>query len=213
MKEDIINSYRRLSLGKYMDILAISRDESLEEIERQIKIICILSDKTEDEISDMPIEDYKAMVIESSFLGHQFEPDKRLANTYTIGAFTLVPVLDFRKVTTAQYIDFQSFHKAGFETHLAEIISCLLVPKGKRYSQDYDIIELQSAIRENLSVADALTLYAFFLLSSRQSIKDMITYLRTEAEKVKDKNRKELLMKQISQQEILLRTDGVGLPM
>ena len=137
----------------------------------------------------------------------------RLADSYRIGKFELIPVIDMRKVITAQYIDFQSFHQAGFEEHFVEILSCLLVPKGKKYNQDYDIIEVQDAIRRDLNVHDAASLYAFFIFSCRESIKDMLTFSLQETQKIEDKEKREKIQRQIEDQIRLLMTSGVGSPM
>ena len=48
---DIIDSFNRLPIGKYMEIQAIAKDESLEEIERQAQILSVLTGETEDEIA------------------------------------------------------------------------------------------------------------------------------------------------------------------
>ena len=114
---------------------------------------------------------------------------------------------------TAQYIDFQSFHQAGFEDHFVEILSCLLIPKGMKYNQDYDIIEVQDAIRKYLNVHDAASLYAFFIFSYRESIKDMLTFSLQEIQKIKDKEKREKIQGQIKDQIHLLVTNGVGSPM
>ena len=144
----IIQSYRELPIGDYQDILALCKDESLEELDRQVKILSILTKVDEDTLLNLPIQEFKVLTSRMGFLEKDL-PTKvtRLADSYKIGKFELVPVTDMRKVITAQYIDFQSFHQAGFEDHFVEILSCLLVPKGKKYNQDYDIIEVQDAIR------------------------------------------------------------------
>lgn len=223
MKEDItiIDNYHKLMLGDHRQILNICKDESLEEIDKQVRIISILAGKSEDEILHLPIPEYKALVAKSRFLQEPMPDTSRIASKYNIGKFELVPVKDYRKITTAQYIDFQSFHQAGMEDHIVEILSCLLVPDGtyvdaegrtRRYSynEGYDIFEVQNAIRDNLSVADGLSLYAFFLISSQDLIKDMLTYSRKEAKRLKDKTKREEILKQIEQQEELLRINGVG---
>ena len=40
---DIIDNYNRLTLGKYMEIQAVSNDESLEDIDKQVQILSILT--------------------------------------------------------------------------------------------------------------------------------------------------------------------------
>lgn len=210
----IIQSYRELPIGDYQDILALCKDESLEELDRQVKILSILTKMDEDTLLNLPIQEFKMLTSRMGFLEKDL-PTKvtRLEDSYKIGKFELVPVTDMRKVITAQYIDFQSFHQAGFEDHFVEILSCLLVPKGKKYNQDYDIIEVQDAIRKDLNVHDAASLYAFFIFSCRESIKDMLTFSLQETQKIKDKEKREKIQGQIKDQILLLETSGVGSPM
>lgn len=207
----IIQSYRELPIGDYQDILALCKDESLEELDRQVKILSILTKVDEDTLLNLPIQDFKVLTSRMGFLEKDL-PTKvtRLEKSYKIGNFELVPVTDMRKVITAQYIDFQSFHQAGFEDHFVEILSCLLVPKGMKYNQDYDIIEVQDAIRKDLNVHDAASLYAFFIFSCRESIKDMLTFSLQETQKIKDKEKREKIQGQIKDQIHLLVTSGVG---
>ena len=61
----MIDNYKSLPLGKYLDICQVCKDESLEEIERQVKILSILSDMSEEEILHLPIPKYKEMVVAS----------------------------------------------------------------------------------------------------------------------------------------------------
>lgn len=207
----IIDNYRDLPIGDYQDIVAICKDESLEEVDKQVKVISILTGMDENAILDLPIMEYKRLSSKLTFLEEELPGDsQRLADSYKIGKFELIPVKDMRKVNTAQYIDFQSFHQAGFEEHFVEILSCLLVPKGKKYNTDYDVIEVQDAIRRNLNVYDAMCLYAFFIVSCRESIKDILTFSLQEAKKIKDKEMREKTMRRIAEQMTLLRANGNG---
>lgn len=210
----MIDNYKLLPIGDYQEILAICKDDGLEELDRQVKILSILTKVDEDTLLNLPIQEFKVLTSRMGFLEKDL-PTKvtRLEKSYKIGKFELVPVTDMRKVITAQYIDFQSFHQAGFEDHFVEILSCLLVPKGKKYNQDYDIIEVQDAIRRNLNVHDAASLYAFFIFSCRESIKDMLTFSLQETQKIKDKEKREKIQGQIKDQIDLLVTSGVGSPM
>lgn len=215
MKEDItiIDNYKDLPLGDYQDILSLCRDESLEELDRQVKIISILTGKTEDEILNLPITDYKTLSGKIGFLEQEVNKMQRIAKCYKLTRFELIPVTDIKKVITAQYIDFQTFHQAGMEEHFVEILSCLLVPKGKKYNQDYDILEVQDAIRKELNVYDAISLYAFFMISCRESIKGMLTFSLQEAQKIPNKEQRERTISQIQEQMKLLNTIGGGLQM
>lgn len=210
MERDIIDNYHDLTIGDYQEIISIVGNDSLEEIDKQVKAMSILTGKDEDYLLHLPIYDYKCLAAKMVFLETAPEKVSRPADSYRIGKFELIPVTDIRKIITAQYIDFQTFHKAGFNEHFVEILSCLLIPKGKNYNQDYDILEVQDAIRSSLNVFDAVSLYAFFIVSCSESIKAMLTSLLQEVEKIQDK--RERMEKKMQIKALLkdLETSGVG---
>ena len=209
---DIIDNYDRLTLGQYMEIQEISRNESLEDIDRQVQIISILTGVAEDEILHLPIPEYKELVARSAFLNPENITYHPIAKKYILGGWELIPVRDFRKLETCQYIDFQSY-APDMDKYLVEFLSVILVPKGHRYNEGYDILELQKAIREEMSVSDGVSLAGFFLTLCRRSIQDSLNYSRREAMKVKDRRKREEILRRIEAQEEALGTSGDGSPM
>ena len=120
------------------------------------------------------------------------------------------PTKDFRHIITAQYIDYLSFVKDA-ERNVPQILSCFLVPKGCKYNEGYDIVEVQQAIRDCMSVADALALAAFFLRRYVDSIKVSLTFSRRLLRRLKGKE-KERLEERLEALKGLTRS-GDGLPM
>lgn len=208
----IIDNYRDLPIGMYLDICEIDRREDIEELHKQVSIISLLTGISEEEIYDLPIEEYKVLAAKTQYLRHPYDGEVLTAKTYAIDGMLLQPVEDFRKVTTAQYIDFQTFAKDA-EKNIVEIISTMLIPKGKKYNQDYDIIKLQDSLRKHLSVADALSLFAFFFVKYRQSIMDSLTYSREMAMKLRDPEKKKRTLRAIQKEEDRLLRGGDGFPM
>lgn len=205
----IIDNYRDLPIGMYLEICEISRRTDIEELHKQVSILSILTGRSEEEIYDLPIGDYKELVSKSRFLAHEYDGEVLTAKTYALEGWLLQPVEDYRKITTAQYIDFQTFIKDP-ERNIVEIISVMLIPKGKKYNQDYDIVELQNVLRRCLSVADALSLYAFFFVQFRQSIKDSLIFSKEAAMKLRDPEKRKRVLKEIQQKEEDLKMLGVG---
>lgn len=161
-RKDFIDSYRELPIGKYLDICEIDGDGNRSDLEKQVGIIAVLAGMTENEVLKLPITRYKEFVVRSRFLEVPSKEDhSHIAKSYVIGDWTLVPTRDYRKITTDQYIDFQTY-AVGWEKNLVQILSVFLVPKGKEYNEGYDVIEVQKAIRDNLSVSEVLSLSAFF---------------------------------------------------
>lgn len=203
----IIDNWRNLPVGKWLEILEFSRDENVDALEQQVKTIAILTGLTEDEVLALPIMEYKSLAGKTKFLEKEYEGKLQIAKSYGLNGMELIPVKDFSKITTAQYVDYQTFSKEG-DMYLVQTLSTLLVPKGKKYNDGYDMDAVQQAIRDNLSVADVVSLYAFFLTKWVKSIKDSQTYLDKEIKKIPNKLMREKLMKQV--QEMRSKTNGVG---
>ena len=196
----MIDNYNELSVGKYLRVLELCEDKSLDNVERQVAILSVLSGKTEDEILNLLLPEYMEMSGKLKFL--EKSPDL---------PESLVPVDDMRKMTAAQYIDFQTF-AAQDGSRTVEIISCMVVPEGMKYNDGYDIVELQNDIREMMPVADAMSLYAFFLNSQKKSISNILTFsaVATAGTKrpLKEKTR---TVRALMKAAILSRRNGTGL--
>lgn len=208
----IIDNYRKLPIGKYMDIVALCETE-MDEVERRVKIVAILTGLSEDEILNLPLPKFTEYSAAAKFLD-KLCPENLIpavSKSYPVGGFVLVPVTDMRKITTAQYIDFQTFSKDK-EKYLVEMLSCFLVPKGCDYNDGYDIADVHAAIREEMSVAEVLALLAFFFKSWFVSIRDTLSCSVREAMKIEDKETKKTMLKKIRS---LLdsKTSGDGSPM
>lgn len=204
---NMIDNYRSLPIGKYLEILELSKDESVDALTQQVKTISILTGKTEDEVLALPIMEYKELAGKTRFLEKDYDGKLQVAKSYGLAGMQLLPVKDFTKITTAQYVDFQTFSKEG-DKYVVECLSTLLVPKGKKYNDGYEITDVHRAIRENLSVADVMSLYAFFLTKYVKSIKDFQTFSVKEIQKIQNKSLQQRLMSRM--QEIHSKINGDG---
>ena len=162
----MITTFADLTLGAMLRLTAIPDD--MDALDRQVAILAVLSGCTEDEILALPLAEYSRRVAASRFLDRDL-PQRLPQRSYKCGPFTLVPVKDFKKITTAQFVDFKTFtdQAGGDERKLSaltvELLSCMLTPEGRDYCDGYDPIDVQSAIRDHLRADDAVALSAFFL--------------------------------------------------
>ena len=206
----MITSYDTLPLGIYLDICAISRDEAREDVDRQVAIIALLSGESERAILNLPIPQYQQRAAAAEFL--RAEPEKlgRPLAKYALGPWSLLPTLDPEKLTTAQYIDFQTF--AEDRDHKAvEMLSCFLVPRGCDYNDGYDVLDVHRAIRDEMSVATVLSLLAFFFKSWLVSTRDTLIYSKREARRIQDPETRKKALAEI-QARLDSLTDGDGWP-
>lgn len=207
----IIDSYADLPVGKYLDILAANARDA-DDLDKQVATIAILADVTEDDILALPLEEYADLAARSAFLRAEDKGSHAVAKSYRLGALELIPAADAGKITAGQFIDFQQLTKDdGLERNLPQILSCLLVPKGKTYGTGYDIADVQAAIRTYLSVTDALSLLAFFFASSEALLRRSLTYSEKEAKRLKDPAKKAAIQARIKAARAMLSpTAGAG---
>jgi hypothetical protein len=206
----IIDNYRKLPIGKYNEIVKLCETE-MDEVDRKVKIVGILTGLTEDEVLALPITDFTECCAKAKFIDLPCPETliPSVSKSYPVGGFNLVPVTDMRKVTTAQYIDFITFSKDK-EHNIVEMLSCFLVPKGMDYNEGYDILDVHTAIKEEMSVAEVLALLAFFFGSWTRSIHSTLSSSERMARRVKDKGKRQMMMERIA--ELRSTISGGGSP-
>ena len=206
MAKGIIDNYRDLPIGKYEEIVRLCQ-EDMTDVDRRVCIVAILTGLTEDEVLSLPLEKFTEYSAKSRFIETEC-PDNLIpgvARSYPYGGFVLIPVTDIRKITASQYIDFQTFAQDR-EKKVVELISCFLVPRGCDYNDGYDIMDVHRAIREEMSVAEALALLAFFFEGWLKSIRRTLSSSGRMAKKIKNPEmRKEMVMRI---QDLLHSLDG-----
>lgn len=196
---NIIDNYRKLPIGKYNEIVRLCETE-MDEVDRKVKIVGILTGLTEDEVLALPLTDFTECCARARFIDLPCPETliPSVSKSYPVGGFNLVPVTDMRKVTTAQYIDFLAFSKDK-EHNIVEMLSCFLVPKGMDYNDGYDILDVHTAIKEEMSVAEVLSVLAFFFGSWTRSIHSTLSSLERKTRRLKDKEAKERMMSRIAE--------------
>ena len=200
----MITSYINLTLGTYLDIDKVLRSEA-DDIDKQVSIIAILTGNTEEEILALPLTEYSALAAKTDFL-KQEAPLVTAPKRVIVGGRAYIPTEDFTKITTAQYVDFQTFSKEGVE-RLPELLAVLLIPEGHKYGQDYDFAGVVADVK-TLPLPVALALVGFFFASWSASIAASLSSLEGMKKKV-SKERREQLEKIISQTREMLA--GAGL--
>lgn len=209
MKAKIIDSYATLPLGVYLDIMALCKDKDIEESDRQVRIVSLLSGIDEDTLLRMPIADFKALSVRARFLEDEIPPQRGLtARTMRLGDMTVAVTTKVTKITTAQYIDFQTFSKDP--DRIVELIACFLIPEGCEYNEGYDIDDVYTAIREYLTVTEAHRLAAFFFSRWTRLIGSTLVYSALLTRTIKDKGTRRKMMAQIKEAWTGFRSVGDG---
>ena len=72
-----------------------------------------------------------------------------------------MPMLDFTQITVAQMMDFSVLSTDPIE-NIEKLLAIFLIPKGKKYNDGYDLMEVQKAILK-MPFNELSPLLAFFL--------------------------------------------------
>ena len=193
------NSPGDLPLAKYLKTLEIFNDESLSDLDKNIEILAIYADTTVDSILKLRpdvVEEYFAEMsnsISSYKPSNSKRPKKIKINdqVYTIN-------YNIGKLNMAQYIDFQQIIvKKNYLENLPALLSIFIIPKGHKYNDDYDIIELRNILENNITLDEALSIVFFLKTKSISLIKLKLLYyklmLKIMRWTTKDKQTKEML--------------------
>lgn len=212
----MITSYNELTVGKYQEIRKIDFDD-LDILEQQVALIAVLNDMDEEEVFDLPLEEYKELSAGLQFLNTPPQIDyKRKLKSITLKGQEYRILQDAREMTAGQYIDYQHYLGAdNFDEQLPNILTVFVLPKGKEYGEDYDIYELAQTFRKDMPIITAMEIAAFFFRVSQFSIKTSLRSLRMRLRmmmrRTKDETVKEQMREAISQLELLSNsTDSLG---
>lgn len=193
------NSPGDLQLAKYLKTLEIFNDASLSDLDKNIEILAIYADTTVDSILKLRpdvVEEYFTQMsnsISSYNPSNSKRPKKIKINdqVYTIN-------YNIGKLNMAQYIDFQQIIvKKNYLENLSALLSIFIIPKGHKYNDDYDIIELRRILENNITLDEALSIIFFSKMKSISLIKLKLLYYRSMLKimrwTTKDKQTKEML--------------------
>lgn len=214
----MITAYSQMPITTYGKILEVITDNSRDTIDKEVEMISILAGKTTEEVENMPLIELRGLTAQLGFLTEKAEAVD-IRKEYKVGDYTLVPEKKISKITAGQFISFQEFAKVYRDNnadvkYIPYLLSCFMIPKGKKFAEGYDVEDVQEAIAEHLSVVDALSLTAFFLTKIKQSQASILHYLEVRLKLTRAKTEEQKIAKKmrIAQLQALRRSvlNGVG---
>lgn len=181
-KEISINTFNKLKK------IRINSNDSLELLDSNIALLSILCDVDEDTIASLTTSEFSTLLSQTTFLSTL--PKVKIQDTYTINGNKYEVFLSLKDMSVAQYIDFQTLYKDQ-DKYYKELLACFLIPKGKKYGEDYDIQKVIDDIGNHLSIVDANSILFFFVLLFQSLTKATLTYSIRQMKKARKKMNKE----------------------
>lgn len=200
-------NWQQISINDYMELQEIVNREDAVDVE--VGIVALLCGVDEDEIGKLPILEYQRLRREAQFIASFPEVHNKAPKIITIGDKKYDVITNMRKLTTAQYIDFQTYLKMGDGIdNLPNLLSVFILPKGSKYGDEsYDVDKLKNDIKEYLPATTAFEMCGFFQKTFLNSIRNILFYLELKMRKAKTEKEKEVKK---ALQEIRLAIRGGG---
>lgn len=153
-----------ITIEKHKQIQRLLKDNNVEDMQEiQAEWLAIYADTDIDTIMSYPLTKYHKLL--ERFYADYFtdfsKAEPKIKDKYTAGDMVLVPMLDFTQITVAQMMDFSVLSTDPIE-NIEKLLAIFLIPKGKKYNDGYDLMEVQKAILK-MDFNEVSPLLAFFL--------------------------------------------------
>lgn len=184
---NIKNTWEELTFNEVLQIQQIISAD-INDTYKASNILAVLAGVEVDEIEDLPIHKFSSLLPNIEFL-HNDPPKCDHQDTYDINGHKYCLSANITDITTAQYIDYQSYMKEE-NPDLCKITSVFLIPDGHKYNDGYDIEQVWKDVGDMLYI-DVMAL-AFFLRKQYALYTMITTDSLSEAMKRKKVSKKEI---------------------
>ena len=167
------NIWSEVTLEEYAQIRDILGEKDRDKEDMLISLAAVLQGVSEDTILSMPLDEVEPIFEMVQGLKEKPQPN-RICKAYNLGEWKL-RVQD-RQMCLAQWIDFQNYAREGYDDHLSDILSVVLVPEGHKYNDGYDLEKLKADLKR-MTVGDALAVCFFFQRRFLRSTRRILTFL------------------------------------
>lgn len=152
--------WKDINIKQFKNINKILKDKDLTDIEKNLELIAYVFNLDEDDLYDMDLSTIHKYTNELEFL-NEFKPDyAKEPKIKHIGDYEVGVDYHLSKFTVAQYIDFMAEINSG-EPDIARLCATILIPKGNKYNDGYNLEEFIEQIEQELNILDAESLVFF----------------------------------------------------
>lgn len=205
MKLTIPNSWQNISIEKFPLIYDLIRDE-LDDNEKNIRILSILSDVNVNEIKKINIEGIKKLIDKIQFVFKMEFPKEK--HKFKHNGYRWVVNYDITKISAGDFISLSKLTETedSIINNLPQIVAVFIEPFQYRWFK-IDPIEMDYTAKVNhLKTVDVGTIYpiaVFFCSIIANLYQDIEDYLESQAQEVK-----KILMNELNNKNTMITGDG-----
>lgn len=176
-QEDIMikikyKSWNEVSISLYRQISEICGLEN-EPLDKNIKLIALLSDSPEDDIWDLRMDEVESLFKDIAWVFNFKFNQKWHGKKIKINGNSYDVSVDLQNFSISQYIDFQMLWPKIKESDsvYSQILATFIIPEGHKYNKDYELQEVINEIENYMPIPQANSVLYFFLISLARSIR------------------------------------------
>lgn len=197
----VATDWAEVSIKQYIEITDLSAID-MDELDRQIKVLAILSNTSEELLCAMELSSLKQAISACKFI-YSKPVSSPLLNYIKINGHKFYVNMNFKNISAGEYIDMTSMVKDPLTVsqNLPKIIAIFLHPvnffnykKKKCYENKWQTLESRNdtaqLIEEHLMMDKVMMLSGFFLKSWEKLAKTTLDYSVLQTEKARKKLKK-----------------------
>ena len=177
--------WQYMTVRQWLQIEDILNEEG-DELYKSVEFLKILTGK---DYSIVPLAEYMEKVKELSFLQDDM-PTIDTPKTVTINGREHDVVTEPDNITTAQFMDYMTHTKAGGKDLLPKICMTFLIPKGHKYGEGYDFVDVLNDVYD-MPFIEANSIAFFLPNQSKRLWKRSQFFLRCQILMMKGKTMRE----------------------
>ena len=167
------NEWIDISIGQLQSIANI--DPSIDEVDKIIEILNIISGIPKDELLESPATEYRKLIDTISFINSEI-PEK-LVDYWEYDGVKYKMNLELTKMSTAECLDLDTFSKNSDSNNLHILMAIISRPEGEKYNSD-KVYERAEIFKEHMPISIAVSAQLFMQvldLVLQNNIQDSLT--------------------------------------
>lgn len=202
----IATSWNDVTLEQFEKLQQVN----IENPEAEQKVIAILTNKTVDEIYDLPYQVYYDLLSKIDFLKTEpkkYSPSPKITIENTTFDVTLSP----QTMTAGQFLDYKTLiGMDDIDKKLARLMMCFMIPEGHSYNDGYNTEEIIDILYKNMSVVEVTAYSNFFMVLYQAYSKALVEFSIRELKKDKKmkKDKKKFLVERLNEVKALMNNGG-----
>lgn len=177
-----------VTLSQFDQILSISEIKK-NDLDKMIDVLSVMTGETSEYYKEMLLDDVTEQLTRISELKSDLLKPSKLNDTYIVEGIKYKLTTSAKQMTAGQFIDYQvTLHNNPKD--IAMMCAIFLIPDGKKYGEEYDVMKLKETLYNSFKYVDAMAISFFFQKTldvlSKTTLSYSIKKLKKEMKKQKD---------------------------